>query len=286
MQIDSATKMAVVDNINAAINERCVQTPRYSRYVKPSSVGDECVARSWYAFRWAKLPRFDGQKTRQFERGNAEETIFINKLSLAGFQVDAIDPMRVKRGKRNVQYKIAGLCGHLNGYIDGKIMHPQLTFGQWVLAEVKSMNNRRWGGFKRKGVLASDEKYAAQIMISLELTKLPWCLFFAINADTGELYTEIVEYSETVANITYAKARTVKESRQRPARKSDSAAWHGCKMCDYADICHRKASVDVNCRSCIHAIAIDNGEWACEKWGKTIPFDFLPKGCPQYEPIK
>lgn len=286
MNIDIATREAVTSNINAAINQHCVQPPRYARFIKPSSIGDECVARSWYAWRWAKRPSFDGQKTRQFERGNIEEKLFIEKLSMAGFNVDAIDPERVKAGKRNTQYKIGGLSGHMKGFIDGKLMHPQYTFGMWVLTEVKSMNNRRWGGFKRKGVIASDEKYAAQIMISLELTKLPWCLFFALNADTGELYTEIVEYSETVANITYVKARTVKEARQRPARKSDSAAWFGCKSCDYADICHRKAPVDVNCRSCINAVPNETGGWNCEKWGKEIPFDFLLKACPQYEPIK
>lgn len=260
---------------------------RYSMRIKPSSIGQECVAKSWYAFRWAKKETVPEVVNRFAERGNQDERRMIEWLRKAGFFVKDTDPERVAAGKARPQFKFSDMSGHLVGFIDAEIMHPVYTGGTWVLLECKSKRKKLFTEIEKKSLAASDASAHAQIQMYMAYRDYPFALAMVLDAEANFIHFEIIMPNNVLMNITLAKARAVKESQTRPARISEKSAWHECKyMCPFLDVCHNGAALDRNCRSCSNCAPADDGQFICKKWETIIPnYEAMVSGCPEYSAI-
>lgn len=258
---------------------------RYAWRVKASQLDGDCLARMWYAFRWALKPPISAKSNRIFDIGNAAETRFVKGYEYAGWTVFPIDPM--KAGKKFPQWNAVDLHGHMSMYADAKASHPEFTGGELILHEYKTMNTRDFGTVESKqSVRAVKPEYYGQSVIYLYEFNLPWSLMTIENKNNQELYREIIMRDDAYAQRLLGYGETIATSKVRPARVAENPTYFKCKLCDFKDICHYGAAPDRNCRSCVNCTAIDGGSFYCDKWQKRIPNEAaILAGCGQYEAI-
>lgn len=311
------TLKTAIDNNSAADNP-----PKFSWRVSPSSLGDECVARQWFKFRWATSIQKPGRINRLFKRGNGREDYFTALLRREGWKVrdyakrlcyhaesdsyiaqpwelsvepplDDVSeiPWHIAEAFRRdkwllQQYKVTDFDGHMSGYFDGQGMHPDYTDNQWIMLEYKTYSTKRFVALCKAGVQKNDYEYYVQVQLGLKKLNLPWCLFLAENKNDDDIYPEVILRDEATADRHLTTAHTIITSKARPARFAQTPAHHVCKTCDYVGVCHKNETPARNCRSCIHATAAEKGKFRCEKWNAIIPGEKeMLAACPQHEPI-
>lgn len=280
----------ITARLDTMVNEASAKrnVGRYSDRLKPSTVGDECAAKSWFEFHWVKVPTIDGETSRKFERGNDDEDKFIILLREMGFTVKDKDPERVAAGKTRKQFKFEILNGHMVGFADAFVSHPFITGGLEILFEAKSMNAKKWAQLDKKGLYMVDDRYYGQIQLYLRNFNKPWCLFAAINANDGKIYWECITPVESTTNMLMRKSESILQSRVRPARVAESPAFYKCKngMCSFTEICHNGEKADMNCRSCSNCSPVDDGQFHCGHYNSIIPNrEWLLRGCVNYKSI-
>lgn len=310
----------VKEEINMAA--KAANPPRYSWRVKPSELADDCIAKLWYGFRWARQDSYDGRMARLFSRGHKAEAGLVGYLRNAGWEVREYsqrlmyekdldkysaleweaeippylidvseDSDHIKRAlKRDKwilkQYRIKDFGGHMSGYLDGICRHPIWTNNIWILLEFKTYNTKRFSVLVNKSVRISDPKYYGQIVLYMKYMGLPATLFLAVNKNDDDIWPEIVLPDEGTAISLLQIAHTVATSPVRPARIAESPAFFKCKTCIFTGPCHLREPVDVNCRSCTLCAPIDGGKFYCNKWNAQIPDETaLLAGCAQHSPI-
>lgn len=240
-----------------------------------SIIGESCSRKIWYSFRWVKLIQHDPRMRRLFQRGHKEEPHFEEFLLWAGIKIQTIDPRTSK------QYKLSGVGGHYGGSTDG------IGIISWsnnlpIIVEFKTHNKRLFTILKDKKVKIAQPKHFAQMSGYGKGFEVKYGLYCAVNKDDDEWYFEFVELDWNYAHQLEMKASDIINSKLPPARISDTPSYSDCVYCDYSAICHQGEKVEINCRSCKMAEAIENGEWKCNRFGQTIPKDWIAKGCPEH----
>lgn len=74
----------------------------------------------------------------------------------------------------------------------------------------------------------------------MDYLKLPRALFTAINADTMEIYHEVVDYDRTEANLAVARVAAVIEASNQGTmvqRCTNDPSFYICKWCDFRGEC-------------------------------------------------
>jgi len=217
-----------------------------------------------------------------------------------GVDVSA-DPVHIAAAKARDkwmlrQYRVKDLGGHYSGYLDGKARHPIHTGGEWVLLELKTYKSRLFSTLvardkegNLKTVQVHNYDYYCQAVQYMDYHQLPWCLFGALNKDDDDLYFECIPANPQLAHALKNTAHTIATSQARPARIAESPTFHKCKICDFTNICHKSAPVDINCRSCQHCVAefeTNKGNFRCNKWAAIIPDEkAIMAACPQHLPL-
>ena len=277
----------LADRVVAQIDEATTRPGKYVWRIKPSSVGKECVAANWYAFRWAKCKTLPGRIARIFAKGHDTEPRLIEYLRVSGWTVLDIDPSTPPESKFR-QWNIKALNGHMSAYADGIGWHPELTGNTRVLVEAKSYNKRRFTHLISKpSVKLTDFEYYTQVVIYLMGFDLPYAVFICECKDDGDIHVQIIRRDDETAQRALGVGNTIMTSRIRPARVAESPAFHICTKCDFNGVCHLGEPVDVNCRSCLNCVAIEGGKFGCTKWNAVIPNEqAIMAACPHHEPIK
>lgn len=287
VDLDSAQMRSyVVNQIQADIDKFCrdefAEDPR--THLGASVLGHDCQAKSWSIFRWLKFEDFDGRMLRLFNRGHEEEKRFVKWLVGIGFQVREIDPETKK------QYRIRGAKGHFGGSLDAMMRAPErynLPHDLIWLGEFKTHNGKsfrelagnRKTGTRGKGVIRAKPIHYRQMCSYGRAYNFHWGLYCAVNKDDDDLYFEIVKLDWLQADDLYRKAEGIVFSQTRPQKIAQTPSYLDCKMCEFTGICHGGEVPTKNCRSCIHAFPVDEGEWHCEVHKGIIPKDFIIKGC-------
>lgn len=318
MSLLADTIRTAIDNNSATDNP-----PKFSWRVSPNSLGDECVARNWFKFRWVVKAQKPGRINRIFKRGNGREDYFTALLRRAGWEVrdyaerlvmrsgdgvyktldweDEItpgyedvhqDPWHITQAHQQdkwllKQWKLAKFDGHMTGYSDGRARHPELTDNQWIGVEYKTYNTRRFSSlYNKRSVKVTDFGYYIQKVIYLKEFDLPYGLFLAENKNDDDIYCEVILRDDAIVEHYMKTAHTIVTSKARPARYAESETHHECKQCDFAGVCHRGEPVEINCRSCQHCSATDKGKFHCSKWNAIIPGETeILAACPHHLPI-
>lgn len=209
---------------------------------------------------------------RLFRRGQLEERIIVSDLRAIG-----IDIREVGNNQSRVEFG-----NHVSGSIDG-VIHKGVPGheNEKFLAEFKTHNKRSFDDVSRKGVQESKPQHYAQMQLYMLGKEIHKSLYVAVCKDNDEMYTEIVDFDEDLANRLLRKGEFITLSNEAPPKVSDDPSWFTCKTCPAKHICHeQKPTKQINCRTCAHATPKKDGTWDCDRFKSAgIPEDFQRKGC-------
>lgn len=283
--VPGANELAA-EKIKEQLDEACARPAKYSYSIKPSAIGDDCIAKNWLEFRWCGAEAVEGRNSRLFKTGGDREQDMVPNLRKAGWTVFDVDPERVAAGHRNQQYKMTDFSGHMKGYADGFGSHPYWTGGAVQALEFKTYNTKRFSALTRSKIKTDDPKYYGQVTLYMRFWNVDRTFFLAENKNDSDYHLEVIERDDSFAEEMNRRAHTILYSNTIPSRVASSPTYFKCKFCHLKEKCHNGAPVDKNCRSCAHAEPIEGAQWRCNKWGATIPSDeAIRAGCDHHLPV-
>jgi hypothetical protein len=217
---------------------RASQTPR--DYLGASRLGVSCERALQYEF--AKAPVDSGRETegrtlRIFERGHVMEDSMIAWLRHAGFDLRT-------RKANGEQFGFSALDGRLQGHVDGVIVAGPDGFGYPALWECKCLGAKSWRDLAKNRLAVSKPVYHAQVVLYqayLQLHEHP-AIFTALNADTMEIYTELVPFDAALAQRMSDRALKVigaTDAGELLPRAYHDPTHFDCRMCSWQDRCWR-----------------------------------------------
>lgn len=283
----------IAERILKEIDQYCVQTydGGHRTHLGASLIGRSCKRYLWYVFRWCKHVQHDGRKQRLFNRGHREEARFIEWLEGIGFKVwfEDRDAQPDENGNYP-QYRISDCNGHFGGSLDGIAQFPPgWGIDEPVLLEFKT--NGTGQGFNKlvdNGMVIEKKDHFAQTSTYGFKYQFRFVLYLNINKNDDSLHIEVAKLDWNLGQQLIAKAGQIIGSQTPPPKLSENPTFQECRYCDMRDICHEGASVERNCRSCIHATPIENAQWHCAIHSEAngpIPKDVIPVGCDSYKAI-
>lgn len=233
-----------------------------------SLIGNECERYLWLNFRWVVAPSFPGRILRLFRRGHLEENQIILDLKNIGLNVSD-------------QQKRVYFNYHVSGSIDGIIKGgvPEAPKAEHLL-EMKSYNDKRFNTLKSKGVEKSDFVYFIQCQCYMYGLKINRALFYAVNKNTDEIYTERIKLDKEIAEKYIERAQRIAISDRLPYPLSTDPTFFRCKLCSCHEFCHKTCTTkEVNCRTCAHSTAKENNTFFCDLHNGEIPVEYQYDGC-------
>lgn len=249
-----------------------------SRRLGPSKLGHVCTAYPWHLYRWSAKVTKKGKHQRTAASGKDDERRVLAAMKAAGWQIRDIGP-------DGEQITVRSHNGHVVSKVEGVGTHADWFHAQPVLIEVKGMNKRRFNGVRSgKPLREVEPQYYAQIIVYMQKLNLAYCVFVAYCRDDGELFVVTVAADPVEAERLDDLAWSILRSKLPLAKVSNNATNHICKQCDMIEPCQFRAAPPRTCRSCLHCTAseTDFGMMHCERWGNSIPDDFIETTCDQY----
>lgn len=275
----------ILDKIDRYCQAKAAAEARRT-HLGASLIGQECVRKTWYGFRWAKEEKFSGRMLRLFERGHLEEFRFVEYLRGIGLHVQEVD-------QNGNQFRISDVQGHFGGSCDGFAWFPQkfpglplgFDFNKPVLTEFKTSSDKYFNKLVKDGVAVAKPQHKAQMDVYGTKFGLDYALYISVNKNTDALHVEFYKIDTYNGTQMLKRAAGVITLRNPPERISNDSTFWKCRYCNYSQICHSNERMEKNCRSCLYSKAVDGGEWYCEYHKGDVPKDFIPKGCADWVPI-
>lgn len=238
---------ASISGQTTALMDAGMQRARASQsqreYLGGSRLGTSCERALQYEFAHAPVDpgrETQGRLLRIFERGHVMEDCMVAWLRDAGFD------LRTRKASGE-QFGFSALGGRLQGHVDGVVVAgPDLGHdcGYPALWENKCLGSKSWRELEKSRLAVAKPIYAAQVAVYqayLELHEHP-AIFTAINADTMEIYTELVPFDEALAQRMSDRAVKVISATDAgellPRGFNDSTHFE-CRMCQWQDRCWR-----------------------------------------------
>jgi CRISPR/Cas system-associated exonuclease Cas4 (RecB family) len=236
-----------------------------------SQIGEKCDRKLWLGFRNVVSSKFPGRILKLFKFGHDYEDTVIKELKAIGCRI-------VHR-----QAKI-DFGSHVSGSCDGIITNVPGREKQTLLLEIKTLSDKSFNDLKKKKLQESKPIYWAQVHCYMLGLKLDRCLFYALNKNTSDIYTEIVKLDKEFAEKTVERAKRIALSDYIPEPISADPSWFECKLCSYHAFCHETHITDnVSCRNCAHSTSTEQSQFLCARNDNAeIPFEFQLKGCSQH----
>lgn len=226
-----------VSLIDAGI-DRAAQNETRREYLGGSSIGEPCTRRLQYEF--LNGPKDEGSefpaRTRRiFHRGHQGEEWMVAWIRSAGFKLRT-------HGKDGRQFGFEDCDGRFKGHADGVFIEGPDGFKYPALWENKVLGAKGWKQVQKHGVAKAYPKYAAQIatyQAYMQLAEHP-AFFTALNADTMEIYLELVPFNAELAQACIDKAAailTATDHGETLPRVSDDPEGFACKWCPFHGTC-------------------------------------------------
>lgn len=251
-----------VDAINQLVADNQDSSHRW--HLGASLLGRECARELWYTYRWIKKIYHDGRLLRLFDRGDREESVFIEYLRSLGCQVWDIDP---DTGK---QFTISSVEGHLGGSLDGvAIGIPDVPEeDEAALTEFKTFAEKYFKKLVKEGLRATKPEHYVQMQLYMNQYGLKYGVYFAVNKNNDELHIEVIELDKRVASQYLERGKMIIMTHEPPPKVHNDPSWWKCKQCDYHSVCHGDDMPDKNCRTCRHSKPGDKAKWICTLTGE------------------
>lgn len=247
---------------SAVLQWRAKQTQEPREHLGASLIGHACDRHIWYSFRWAATPTWDGRMLRLFDRGKREEAVVAEELRGIGVE------LHTDENGKQIECRDEG--GHFGGSVDGIGRGFPEAPKTWAILEVKTHSAKSFTDLKKNGVGESKPAHYAQMQSYMGLLGVERALYFAVNKDNDEIYTEWVHFDEDAFKAMQARARRIIDAGEPPAKLSEDPACWQCKGCHFFDLCHAQRVADVSCRTCCHATPGENGAWRCAMHNKAL----------------
>jgi len=252
----------IADQIYSALEAKA-EPPR--AHLGASEIGHHCERWLWLKFRWAVIEKFPGRMLRLFRRGQQEEEYIIDDLKMIG--------LKVSGEQRRVEF-----FPHFSGSLDAVIYEK----GSQIVVEMKTHSKKSFDDLEKKGVRKSKPQHYAQMLLYMKGINATKALYFAVCKDDDRIYTQTVDYDDTLANKLLDRARRIITSDHIPEPVSTDPTWYQCKMCAASHICHEGGHTkEVNCRTCAHHTFMADG-LHCASWDYMVPVEYQREGCPRH----
>ena len=237
--IDFNSKSILADRINHLIDKQIDATTPASQargYLGASVVGHHCERAVQFQLLAArgeverKIPA--ARIMRIFDRGNEYEEKARQWLIKAGFIFGQ------QRGFED-------FGGQFRGHVDGVIvgwddLTVECPLPLPALWENKCLGAKSWNKLEKERLKEYSSTYYTQVQLYMHYTGLKQCLFTAVNADTMELYHELVAYNAMDAELARSRVVTVINASDE-GRMFDRCInvrnFYLCKMCDWQARC-------------------------------------------------
>lgn len=255
----------------AVIRWRGELPQEHRAHMGASVLGHACDRHIWYLFRNALKPKFDGRLLRLFLRGKREEELVYEELRAIGVELHT--------GEGQAQIECRDSTGHIGGSVDGVGKGFPEAPKSWAVLEIKTHSAKSFKDLQAKGVQESKPAHYAQMQVYMGLLELERALYFAVNKDTDELYTEWVHLNAAAFDGIINRGRRVLEAKEPPPKLSEDPAFWQCKGCQHASLCHQGRVAEANCRTCCYATPVDAGVWRCDSRNMDLSREAQLAGC-------
>lgn len=230
-------KDAIVELIDKGIQAARSKAPKRN-YLGASLIGEECER--VLQFHYFNVPVDPGKETegrilRIFDRGNDHEERMIHYLRGAGFDLRT-------RDSKGRQYEFSLLDGKIKGHCDGVIVAGPAVMQYPALWENKCLGCKYWKQLEKEHLRKYSPVYYGQVQIMqayFELDENP-ALFTAVNADTEEIYVELVPFdAEAAQKVSDRAVRVIKscDAGELLPRVSNDPTFFKCKWCAWNERC-------------------------------------------------
>lgn len=227
---------AVSEVVNRALDVALDAQPEKPRaYLGASSLGDICDRRIQYQSEGVAPDHpFPPRLRRIFARGHLLETRSAEELMAAGFGLERTKPDGRPHG-------FSALDGRFRGHVDGVLRTAPLAMTLPAIWEHKALKADAWRRVAAKGMAIGAPHYAAQVATyQAYLGMTAPALFTVTNADTMELYHELVPFDAGLAQRSSDRAVRIVRASEAGERMPRFAASRGqieCRFCNFRDRC-------------------------------------------------
>jgi hypothetical protein len=233
----SMVRTADVAAIHALIDGLPPPAEKRRTYVGASSIGSPCERKIQYEFMGEPHDegwRFSAKTLRIFQRGHMMESMAAVWLADAGFRL-------TQTGKDGapIGFSVAG--GAFRGHVDRVIKGGPDGYQYPMLWEHKALGAKSWATISKHGLAKAKPEYADQVALYqayLDLTSP--ALFQATNADTMEIYLELVPFDRERAQAASDRAAGIiadTRAGSLRARCTDDETYWLCKDCPFRKRC-------------------------------------------------
>lgn len=266
------TEFMTPSAIDAWHEEHADRNPR--PYMGISMIGHKCPRYLWLMFHWAVRQSFPGRMLRLFRRGQLEERQIVDDLKRIGCVV-------THTGDDQKEYDFGcWVKGHSDGIIECGL--PEAPKKKHVL-ECKTHNDKSFNELQKKGVKEAKYLHWAQMQCYMLGEKTDRALYFAVDKDNDQIYTERPHLDRDEAEHLIERAQDIAVDIFMPMGISQDPTWYECKMCPCWDFCHQShVCREKNCRTCKFFEAGRDGIARCTRLdpdGPEIPYPIQVSGC-------
>lgn len=251
----------------------------YRKHLGASLIGRDCARELQLKWLWASSSKkeLDGRILRLFNRGHLEEARFLAMLlGVPGIQVWFETP-------EGGQFRWQDFNGHYGSALDGIARGvPDLEPGVPCYCEFKTANDSSFKAIVKNGCRAEKYEHFVQQQQCMKYYKLPFSLYLVVNKNTDELYGEIIPYEKDVADQYTRRAGEIIFASDPMPRISNVATFFKCKFCDEKEVCHGKKVAEINCRTCCHWTAEEDGSVSCARNNDEVFDECAWVGCPEH----
>lgn len=238
-----------------------------------SQIGKPCRRQVWYRLRWVNRETFIGRMRRLLETGKQQEARVLGDLRAIGCVAYDVDPTTGR------QFNFAiDVGGHFAGSMDGCVLGLPEAPKTWHCLEIKTHSAKSFAYLKAHGVQVAKPEHLAQMQVYMGWSGMERALYFAVNKDNDELYTERVAFDARAFEALRVKARMIVEAAAPPDRYEHPL----CDWCSAKDVCRNISLPLVHCRTCLHATPITEGagaKWVCSRDHHDLVEVMQRRGC-------
>ena len=267
-------KTRIVDLIDKAGTTKSLPRP----YLGMSQLGEECLRKLWYYFRFAAETEIDGRVNRIFTTGHNAEADMIKSLESIG--VETWDTLDAQAG-------FSAVSNHCRGHSDGMAKGIPGAEKTTHLLEFKTSSDKLFKTVKKKGVKAEKYVHYCQMVLYMHFSGATRALYMVYNKNTSEYYTERVNENPELAKDLIFKANLIITSEDVNDFKrigTGTPSFFKCRFCDFSGQCFGTEKANRNCRTCKNSDVLDDGKWGCGLHDiKDISYINQQEGCASHQ---